>query len=367
MRPSQALEGLSPYDPKFIRADVLLSANENPCDIPAAVRKAVMEHIGATPFNRYPDPAATELRKALSENLASMTLPTLASKPRLAGIDASSVVVGNGGDELLYNLFVAFGGAGNKVLSVVPSFSVYDIDAKMTGTEMVHVARRPDFTVDEDAVVERVSRGDINLVFITSPNNPTGDCISSGFVERLLSATDALIVMDEAYAEFSGRTSIPLVANHPNICVLRTFSKAYALAGVRLGYVVGPREVVDALLAVRQPYSVDAVAQAIGLEVCRHHEEFARGIVDIVRRRDILLERLSCISGLEVFPSEANFLMVRLRGAEDVWRAMVDDGVLVRNLCGQEFLEGCLRITVGTDAENEAMIESLAANMMKGY
>ena len=371
MKTSRLLEGLSPYDPKFIPAQILLSANENPLDVPADVKRSMLERAMDTAFNRYPDPAASELRAAIAENLAQIVLPTLpegsAARQALAGIEAASIVAGNGGDELLYNLFLAFGGAGNAAVAVTPGFSVYDIDAHMTGTEMVHVPRREDFSIDGEALLEAIAQSDPSLVILTSPNNPTGDCVPEGLLRRILDATDALVLMDEAYGEFAGKTSIPLIAEHENLCVLRTFSKAYALAGVRLGYVVAAKKVVDALMMVRQPYSVDAVSQAIGIEACRNAEAFRAGIAATMRRRDVLFERLSCISGLETFPSESNFIMVRLKGAEKVWRAMVDDGVLVRYHGSQEGLEGCLRITVGTDAENEAMIASLATNIMKGF
>ena len=372
MRKSPCAEGLEPYDPKFIAASTLLSANENPADAPARVRGAALDRLARTPFNRYPDPACTELRGLIAENIYRLVLPTLpdTSWDELGNpaIDASSVVVGNGGDELLANLFLAFGGPGNTVLLSPPSFSVYDIDARLTYTDVANVPRRPDFTIDEKAILEQAGRDDINIVVLTSPNNPTGDCVRPEFVEELLDATNALVVVDEAYGEFAARTCIPLVDKYDNLCVLRTFSKAYALAGVRLGYVVASRPVAGMLLAVRQPYSVDVLAQAVGAEVCHNVEAFRPGILEILRNREDLIRKLSAICGLEVFPTCSNFAMVRMKGADTVWRAMVEeDGVLVRNLCSQKGLENCLRITVGTTEENEAVLASLAANIVKGF
>lgn len=371
MRPSVSADGLSPYDPKFIAAETLLSANENPHDAPAKVRAAALDRLMRTPFNRYPDPACTGLRKLIADDVYGLVLPTLPRRSieeaSLPAMGPENIVVGNGGDELLMNLFLAFGGPGNTAVVTPPSFTVYDIDARLTGTEVAKVWRRPDFTLDEDALLERAAEPDVNLVLVTSPNNPTGDCVRPGFLKELLGATEALVVVDEAYGEFSGQTAIPLVGEHPNICVLRTFSKAYALAGVRLGYVVAPKPVADALLAVRQPYSVDVAAQAIGEEVCNAKEAFRPGIVEILANRDELLRKLDAVIGVEAFPTSSNFVMVRVKGAERVWEAMVSDGVLVRNLCGQEGLADCLRITVGTAEENDAMLSSLAANVMKGF
>ena len=371
MRDSKILGELSPYDPNYMPAETLLSANENPFDVPGEVKLAVRDRLAGLPFNRYPQPTADILRGMLAERIYDMVLPTLDDTARagtdLPGVSADQIVVGNGGDELLFDLMLAFGGEGNALLVTPPSFSVYEIDAQMTGTEVVEVPMGEGFSIDGDAVIERASRDDVNMVILTSPNNPTASLVDLGFLERLLESTDAIVMMDEAYGEFAERTSIPLVAKYPNLCVLRTFSKAYSLAGIRLGYMVASPEVVGKMLMVRQPYSVDAVSQAIGEEVVRRCELYGPVVRAAISRREELLEKLRCINGLEVFPSRANFILVRLAGADRVWDAMVrEDGVLVRNLGGQEYLEGCLRITVGSEEDNQRMLDSLAGNIAKG-
>ncbi len=372
MRDSKVLGGLSPYDPKYIPAKVLLSANESPADVPAEVKLACLERIQKTAFNRYPQPTADALRDLIAGKLYELVLPTLDDAVRdglnLPAVSRDQIVVGNGGDELLFNLMMAFGGPGNSVLVVPPAFSVYAIDAHMTGTEVVEVPMHPDFAIDEDAVVERASQDDVNMVVITSPNNPTGGLASPAFVERLLQSTQALVLLDEAYGEFAEKTSIPLVAKHPNLCVLRTFSKAYSLAGVRLGYVVSSKEVADRLLMVRQPYSVDSISQVVGEEVTRRCHLYKPLVRGTIARRATVLERLRCISGVEAFDSSANFVMARVKGATAVWESMVNEGgVLVRNFDGHAYLEGCLRITIGTDEENQCMLDALAAGVVDGF
>ncbi|MGI6217797.1 MAG: histidinol-phosphate transaminase [Coriobacteriales bacterium] len=371
MRRSKMVEGMSPYDPKYIPAKVLLSANENPDDVPAKVRKQILERISEVGFNRYPAPAADKLRDAISENLPKLVLPTLEDHVRdsigFPEFGRDNIVLGNGGDELLFNTFMLFGGPGNKVLLVPPSFSVYDIDAGLTSTEVVNVPRNPDFSIDEDAVIARASKEDVNLVVITSPNNPTGDCADVQFVRKLLESTDAIVLLDEAYAEFSERTCIPLIAEYPNLCILRTFSKAYSLAGVRLGYIVANPEVISSYLMVRQPYSVDAVSQVIGQTVVENCLEYRNVVRSIIVRREELYSKLDCINGVEVFPSKSNFMTVRVKGAGKVWEAMAyEDSVLVRDFSRQRYLENCLRITVGTEEENEKMLNSLASNIVRG-
>ena len=373
MRDSNILNTLSPYDPKYINADVLLSANENPLDVCDEIKEAIVSRLPRLPFNRYPQPTADVLRGIIAANLPLITQPTQTfvfescdgfSWPEFT---QDNIVVGNGGDELLFNTLVAFGGPGNKLLITPPTFSVYKIDAQMTNTEVVEVPRNADFTLNKDAILQRAAADDINVIVLTSPNNPTGDCVDLAWLEQLLQNTNALIVMDEAYGEFSGQSSIPLIAKYPNLCVLRTFSKAYALAGVRLGYIIASPKVIDKYMMCRQPYSVDAVSQVIGEEVASKPGMFSNSIQSIIRRRDELTIKLMAITGVEVFPSRANFIMVRVAGAEKVWHAMVyDDSVLVRDFSRQKYLEGCLRITVGTEEENQAMLDSLASNIVKG-
>ncbi len=371
MRLNPTIDGLSPYDPKYMPAQVLLSANESPLGLPEKVWSRALERVSNVALNRYPDPLATELRGLIADNLPAMLLPSLAegsaARAAVPAVEPSRIVLGNGGDELLFDLFLAWGGQGSSAVVCSPTFSVYGIDASLTGTEIVEVDRNPDFSLDVDALIERIS-GDANvsIVIVTTPNNPSGDIIDEQSARRVLESTDALVILDEAYGEFSETTLVHLTEEYPNLAILRTFSKAYSLAGARLGYMIASEEVVAGVLTVRQPYSVDAISQAIGCAVCENVDLFGPRVLDTIRRRILLTEKLSCITGVEVFPSRANYIMIRIKSAEEVWRRMVDDyGVLVRNLTSGRGLEGCLRLTVGTEAENESMLDSLASAIMK--
>ncbi len=371
MRDSKLLTKLDPYDPKYIEAKVLLSANESPIDVPAEIKLVSLEKIQKVLFNRYPQPTSDLLREQIAANLYNLVLPTLDDDVRdglnLPAVCTDQIVVGNGGDELLFNFMLAFGGENNKLLITPPCFSVYSIDASMTSTDVVEVPMDSNFQICEDALLERASKDDINMVILTSPNNPTGGLVSYDLLERLLNTTKAVVMLDEAYGEFSEKTALPLVDKYSNLCVLRTFSKAYSLAGVRLGYIVGSREIVEKLLAVRQPYSVDAIAQAVGIEVAKRTHLYKKQLRQTIARRQSLLQSLRCISGVEAFESSANFLMVRVRGASKVWESMVEQGVLVRNFDSAQGLRGCLRITVGTDEENQAMLDALATGVIRGF
>lgn len=352
-KPAPQLEGLVPYDPKYLPAEAMLSANENPLDMPSAVRQKVREALAQVPLNRYPDPLANGLR----ERIASA-----------CGLDRDWVLVGNGGDELLFDLALAWGGPGRAMLNLPPTFSVYAANARLTGTRVVDVARGENYAIDEEAVLARVARGDIDFVVVTSPNNPTGQVAPLGFVERLLQATDALVLVDEAYCEFSGATALPLLEEHRNLMLLRTFSKAYALAGVRLGYVLAHPGVITELAKVRQPYSVDAVSQAIGEVVVDERAAFQPGIDAIVAERGRVFEELAAMDGVTPFPSDANWVLLRLDGmggasaaatAAAAWEYLYDRGVLVRDFSHGFMLEGCLRATIGTSQQNDAFLAAL--------
>lgn len=260
---SPQLASVEPYEPKYLPAEVMVSANENPLDVPADVRRLIEHEIRSTALNRYPDPLANDLRDLIAE---------------ANGLDRDQVLVGNGGDELLFDLALAWGGPGRTFLNLPPAFSVYANNAQLTNTTVVDVPRRADFSIDEDAVVARLSHGDIDFTILTSPNNPTGDLVDARFVERVLNASDALVMVDEAYFEFSRRTVRPLLDAHENLVVLRTFSKAFALAGVRMGYLLGNEHVLCEFKKVRQPYSVDVVSQAIARVVFARRAAFERGV-----------------------------------------------------------------------------------------
>ncbi len=347
------LQGLSPYDPKYLPATAYLSANENPNGIDEELRGRIMEAIAKVPLNRYPDPLANDLRDMIAE---------------ANGLDRGNVLVGNGGDELLFDLALAWGGPGRRCLDMPPTFSVYAANARLTNTEVVTVPRKAGFSVDEEAVLSRMARGDIDYVIVASPNNPTGLRADTRFIEALLDASDALVVVDEAYFEFSRETVRPLLAHHENLVILRTFSKAFSLAGARLGYVLAAPSVIEELLKVRQPYSVNAVSQAIARVVYENRAAFERGIEAIVTERERVASRLAAIDDIRPFPSHGNwvlFVVSDKKGeasperAAALWQRLYDEGVLVRDLSHAPYLEGMLRTTIGTAEENDRFLTVL--------
>lgn len=345
-----ALRGFEPYDPAFSPVRVNLSANENTHEMPAELRDATCAALLATPLNRYPDPMANALRDAIAER---------------HGTDRSRVIVGNGGDELLFNLLFAFGGPGRPVVTCPPDFAEYANFAAMCETPLVAVPRDPDdLSPDADALL--AAARDAALVILTSPNNPTGGLVDRALVGRLLAETEALVLVDEAYVEFAGEAAsvVDLVADNPRLLVLRTLSKAFALAGLRVGYLVADPAIVGALGAVRQIYSVDVLAQAVALAVVRRRDLIAPVVADVVAERGRLAAGLAGLPGVRVWPSDANFVLARVPNAHRTWERLRDEhSILVRDFSSVPGLDDCLRLTVGTREENDALLDALAVLM----
>ena len=342
MRPSAA--ALEPYDPMFSQVAINLSANENTYGMPAEVAGEVARALGRTATNRYPLPLAPALRTLVA---------------RRHGVAPEQVIIGNGGDELIFNLFLAFGGAGATVVNCPPTFSIYRLYAELCECAVIDVPRDPEtFAVDELALLAHASEARVTVV--TTPNNPTGTAIGLDFIEELCANASGLVLVDEAYQEFAGTASaVTLLDRCPNLVVLRTLSKAFAMAGGRIGYVLAAPGVIDALAAVRQPYSVNVFSQAAAEVVLREADRFEPTIEKIRSQRDWLAAELSKFDELTVWPSSANFLLVRTPHAHRVWECLRDEfSILVRDFSSAPGLEGCLRITVGTPAENVAVVEA---------
>lgn len=357
------LEDLEAYDPRYLPARIYLNANENPYGMPPNVRKDLLQALEHEPLHRYPDPLAKRLRSTLAAKL---------------GVASECVLLGNGGDELLFDLCLAYGGTGRALLIAPPTFSVYLTDAALTHTAVREIPRANslsvegllDYSLNEEAVLVEARKGEIDLIMLTSPNNPTGDCISLTFIEELLDATDALVVIDQAYIEFADPAydALSLFEQHTNLAILRTFSKAYGLAGLRIGYLIAHEEVNHELCKVRQPYSVDSLAALAALSALSEEDEVKRQIDLIVSERNRVSKALGRGGlGLPLAPSEANYLLIRVPAAHEVWEQLYETyGILVRDLSLAPGLTDCLRVSIGTQEENDEFIKALSEILKKG-
>ncbi len=349
------LVGVASYGAPQLDVPARLNVNENPFPLPddlaAAIGAAVAEV--AVTLNRYPDRDFEGLRGALADYLSAE-----------AGVrlEPDQLWAANGSNEVMHQLFLAFGGPGRVALTFDPTYSMYPEYARDTFTEYVTFARRPDFTIDIDVAVDRIAALRPSLVLLSSPNNPSGTALPAEEIRLLAAAAlevGGLVVVDEAYAEFR-RTGVPsacvLFDEYPNLVVTRTMSKAFALAGARLGYAAAadPR-VVDALRVVRLPYHLSAVTQAVARTALRHADVLQAQVALLREERDALAAWLVA-RGFTVTPSDANFILFGMFEDRDaVWRGLLDRGVLIR----QTGPEGWLRVSVGTPAENDMFRSAL--------
>jgi histidinol-phosphate aminotransferase len=341
------LRGRSPYGAPQLDVEFRLNTNENPYPPPpelvADVTRAVAE--AAASLHRYPDRDAVALRTDLAAYLSSATGVPLA---------VENVWAANGSNEILQQILQAFGGPGRTAMGFEPSYSMHPIIATGTRTEWAPTPRRADFTLDTATAAAVLAERKPDIAFVTSPNNPTGGSIPLTGLRGLIEATPGLIVVDEAYAEFSSRTSaVTLLAEYPaKLVVSRTMSKAFAFAGGRLGYLAAAPAMVDALLLVRLPYHLSAVTQAAARAALRHADATLASVHKLAAERDRVMESLRGL-GFEVVPSDANFVLFgQFTDAAATWRSYLDHGVLIRDVG----IPGHLRVSIGTPAENDAFL-----------
>lgn len=349
------LRGKSPYGAPQLDVPVRLNTNENPYPLPEALVDRITERVreAARTLNRYPDREAVELRTELARYLT-----------RTAGhtVTTANVWAANGSNEVIQQLLQTFGGPGRTAIGFEPSYSMHALIARGTGTGWISGPRNEDFTIDVAAAERSIAENRPDVVFITSPNNPTGTAVDAGTVLALYDAAQAagpsMVVVDEAYGEFSHAPSLlPLIEGRPRLVLSRTMSKAFGAAGLRLGYLAADPAVVDAVQLVRLPYHLSSVTQATALAALEHTDTLLRYVEQLKAERDRLVGELRSI-GYDVTQSDANFIQFgRFRDAQAAWRAILDRGVLIRD----NGVPGWLRVSVGTPAENDAFLEAARA------
>jgi histidinol-phosphate aminotransferase len=343
----EALIGKSPYGAPQLTVPVQLNTNENPHPPTQALIDDVAEsvRIAAAQLHRYPDRDADDLRADLARYLTGQTG---------FAVDTANVWAANGSNEILQQLLQAFGGPDRTALGFVPSYSMHPIISSGTQTEWIPAQRRADFSLDVDYAVQAIEERKPDVVFVTSPNNPTGHSIDEADLRRILDAAPGIVVVDEAYAEFSSAASaIGLIESYPSkIVVSRTMSKAFAFAGGRLGYLVAAPAVIDAMLLVRLPYHLSVVTQAAARAALRHADDTLASVAELSAERDRVAETLVA-QGYDVVPSNANFLLFgRFSDAAATWQRYLDDGVLIRDVG----IPGYLRVTIGLAHENDRFL-----------
>lgn len=331
--------GLSPG--RVLRMDTNVSPYA-----PVEVLERLARRLPRLRVNHYPDTSYRQLRELLAD---------------YSGWDPDLIVPTNGADEGIDIVSSAFLKSGLSAVAPVPTYSYFRVSTELQGARFVPVERGPDFGVSAEGLLERYD-GSTAVFWVCDPNNPTGNLTGEGVLRRLCEETEALVVVDEAYFEFSGRTSLGLLRDYPNVCVIRTLSKAFGLAGLRIGYVLCTEEVVRELNKARPPNSLGTVNVAGAVIALRSREYVSRVVREIVRERERMFRELSRLEGLTVFPSSANFLLVRFRnGAEAsaVRESLLRRGIVVRTFPGNPRLDDCIRVTVCSRRDNDRFLRAL--------
>ena len=338
------------YHSPQVDAEVRLNTNESPFAPPDEWREELLAALEEVSFHRYPDRPATELRQAVAD---------------LHGVAAEEVFCANGSNEVLQSVLLAFGGPGRRALLFEPTYALHSHIARITGTDVVAGSRDDDFLIDPPDAERLIAASRPDITFLCSPNNPTGRAEPRETVERVVRAAPGLVVVDEAYGQFSPWTALGLRRTaQPGLVVTRTFSKTWALAGARLGYLVADPAVVEACEAVILPYHLSAQTQLAGLLALRHVPEMEARVSRITEERGRVAAALNDLP-VDSWPSDANFILFRPRErqADDVWRSLLAHSVLIRNCASWEGLKGCLRVTIGTPEENDRFLQALKESL----
>ncbi|GAB3278239.1 histidinol-phosphate transaminase [Kineosporia babensis] len=342
------LVGKTPYGAPQLDVPVKLNTNESPYGpTPELVQEIVTAVTAAAlDLNRYPDRDALELRQDLAQYLTEQTgVP----------IVRTQVWAANGSNEVIQHLMQAYAGPGRTVLGFEPTYSMHHTIAESTGSQYLSVQRNPDFTLDRHQAVEAVRQHDPAVVFICTPNNPTGLSTDLETVLAVHDASTGLVVLDEAYVEFSSSPSfLRLLEGRPRLVVSRTMSKAFGFAGARLGYLAADPRVIDSLQLVRLPYHLSSVTQAVARAALKHRRTLLQHVEATKQERDRLISELQAM-GTEVVPSDSNFVLFKAPQAEKAWQQLLDSGVLIRDVG----VRGYLRVTTGTPTENDLFLKAV--------
>jgi histidinol-phosphate aminotransferase len=336
------LVDLEPYVAHQVPARYRLNTNESPYPPSQDVIEAIEKGLADLALNRYPERDAPVLRASLADHL---------------GRAPEEIWIANGSNEVLQHLFLAFGGPGRKVLTFEPTYSLHSLIARIAGSTVSQDLRSDRLAIDADRAVAGIRQEQPDIVMLCSPNNPSGGCDPLPLIEALLAEVDGLVVVDEAYGEFANEeeSAMSLLENHPNLVVVKTLSKAWRLAGARIGYMIADPDVTAQMLRVRLPYHLSSLTQLIGSVAIAHSADAQEKIAAIVSERDRLAIELQAL-GLKTYPSRANFVLFEVDDANGVWKALLERDVLIRNYSSQPLLENCLRVTAGLPDENDAFL-----------
>ena len=339
------LDEMPSYDGVEKNYRIKVNANESTMNLPPVVEERVLNRLALQALNRYPNEEYHSLVEQIAKNFS---------------VDAAQILLGNGSSEIIEKVFHAFGGAGKRVVFPQPSFSMYKIYAKAAESEAVPFALDENFDLDVDAFIRKINSVGANLAVVCNPNNPTGNALTIAQVEKIAASIDCAFLLDEAYVEFYGQSAVELVAKYPNLLVARTFSKAYGLAGARVGYMIAQADVTAMVKKTFMPYHMNVLSLSVADIVYQMRNEFLPRLQMITSERERMRIELEKLRGIKVFPSRTNFLLIRHVRAKELEFYLDAQGIGVRYFDPTAAgLWNCLRISIGTRTENEEILNAI--------
>ena len=343
----RALHGyhLTAYD-----CPIKLNQNESPFDVPDSTKDKILNAVRNKPWSRYPEPMQMDLVEALANHV---------------GVDPKGLIVCNGSNTLIQLVLGVISATGVDVVIPSPSFSLYGLYTEVFSGNIINVPLTDTYGFDVPAICSAATGENVRLIILCSPNNPTGCAISNTDLDTLLSKTDALVMVDEAYGEFRTETAIELLPKHPNLIVLKTFSKAFGAAGLRIGYLITHPKLRDEIIKGKIPFDINVFSHTAALTILNQKDLIAERIDFICTERDRVYCALSKMDGITVYPSHANLLLFEVADPEAVFNGLIEQGVLIRNVTNYPMLDHALRVSIGTREENDRFLEALERTLME--
>lgn len=345
-----SLKELKPYDPHEVPYEVKLNANENPYGLPDKIIEEILRKAKKLEYSRYPNANSMQLSEAVSA---------------FWGLNKDNIIMGNGSDELIDYLIKAFSEKGRKVITTAPFFAMYKIYSIIHGSSFIQIPLgQSNFSLSEDKILEEAKKEDSSIVFIAYPNAPTGNYFAEDKIIKIIEESGCLVVVDEAYYEFGKKTFVPLISRYDNLVILRTFSKAYSLASLRMGYLLSNPEIINEVRKVKTPFNVNSFSQLAAQVVFENKEVMKDSIEKIIRERERLIKRINKLPSFEAYPSMTNFVLVEAgskKNVDLVYNNLLKQGILVQTVFDPIFSTSryFLRITVGDEGENDIFIKEL--------
>ncbi|MBU6467669.1 MAG: histidinol-phosphate transaminase [Betaproteobacteria bacterium] len=343
------IRALSAYHVPSAEGLIKLDAMENPYPLPAELQEILAASLPSLALNRYPDPNANLVKDEIRQ--------VFSIHPQ------AEIILGNGSDEIIQMIAMAVAKPNAVVMGVDPSFVMFKMIATFVGMKYVGVGLNQDFSLDRDAILSAIEEHQPEIIFLAYPNNPTGNCFDEETLLSVIEKSKKLVVIDEAYFPFTDRSMLSRLMQFPNLVVMRTLSKL-GLAGVRLGFLAGPVEIIGEINKVRLPYNISVLDQQATRLLLQHYALFKAQTEKIKIERSRLIREISQLNQVHLFPSEANFVLLRVAQAQDVFNRILERGILIKNLNNaHSSLKGCLRVTVGSEEENTLFLNALKSSI----